>query len=42
MTKKDKLNITVKVNRGNDEQIASTLARFILDCHNKRELKGEN
>lgn len=37
MAKKSKLNVTVKVNRGNDDYIASVLAKFILDWHSKQK-----
>lgn len=37
MAKKSKLNVTVKVNKGNDDHIASVLAKFILDWHSKQK-----
>lgn len=37
MAKKSKLNVTVKVNKGNDEHIASVLAKFIIDWHSKQK-----
>lgn len=37
MAKKSKLNVTVKVNKGNNEHIASVLAKFIIDWHSKQK-----